>query len=81
MKPYIVYLYFFIFYPQKAFSQVIFSSVITARNLTKDSRFISILLKVMVGNLNGILSRAICLWKNRCLVFPALRDCLFVINH
>ena len=61
LKPYIVYLYFFTFYPQKAFSQVVLSSVITARNLIKDSRFISILLKVMVGNLHGILSRAICL--------------------
>ena len=61
LKPYTVYLYFFVFYPQKAFSQVVLSSVITARNLIKDSRFISILLKVMVGNLHGILSRAICL--------------------
>ena len=61
--------------------QVIFSSVITPRNLTEDSRFISIQLKILEGNLNGILSRALGLWKNRYLVFPALRDCLFAKNH
>ena len=51
-----------------------FSFVITLRNLMKNSRFISILMKVMVGNLIGILSRALCLYKNIYLVFPALRD-------
>ena len=61
--------------------QVIFSSIITPRNLIKNSRFISILLKVIVGNLNGIPSRTLCLWKNRYLVFPALRDSLFAVNH
>ena len=61
--------------------QVIFSSIITPRNLTEDSRLISILLKVIVGNLNGILSHVLGLWKNRYLVFPALRDSLFAINH
>ena len=60
--------------------QVIFSSVITPRNLTEDSPFILILLKILVGNLNGILSHALGLWKNRYLVFPALRD-LFAKNH
>ena len=54
--------------------QVMFSFIITLRNLMKDSRFISILMKVMVGNLIGILSRALCLCKNIYLVFPALRD-------
>ena len=36
-----------------------FSSIITPRNLTKYSRFISILLKVVVSKVNGILSRAL----------------------
>ena len=39
--------------------QVIFSSIITPRNLTEDSRLISILLKVIVGNFNGMLSHAL----------------------
>ena len=46
--------------------QVILSSIITPRNLTEDSRFISILLKVIVANLNAMLSRAL------GLVLPAL---------
>ena len=57
------------------------SSIITPRNLTEDSRLISILLKVVVGNPNGILSHALGLRKNRYLVFPALRDSLFAKNH
>ena len=35
-----------------------FSSFTTPKKIIKDSRFISIPLKVMVGNLSGILSRA-----------------------
>ena len=55
-----------------------FLSVINPRNLVKDSRFISMLLKVIVGNLNGVLSHALCLSKKKYLVFPALRG---KINH
>ena len=36
-----------------------FSSIITPTNLTEDSRLISILLRVKVGKLNGILSHAL----------------------
>ena len=49
--------------------QEMFSSNITLRNLIKYYRFILILLKVIAGNLNGILSRALCLFKKWYLVF------------
>ena len=76
LKPYIVYLYFYIsFWTGSIYLfQVTFLSIITPRNLLQDSHFILILFWVIVGNLNGILSCALCLSKNVYLIFPALRE-------
>ena len=50
-----------------------FSSIITPRNLVNNSRFISILFKVIVGNLNRILSHAPYLSKKEILSFPSVK--------
>ena len=68
VKPYIVYLYLWYFIFNKLYVFIPGNIFVYCYSKKFNKRF------TFIGNLNEILSRALCLWKNRYLAFPALRD-------